>query len=244
MGTTAVEPRTIRNVTLFGDLDGTTSVAQRLLRYSGNRSASVRWATDHVEHTIRVTEVSSDAPNPERSIRVADGAIAVINAAVGSTPQLEAMLRAADDHQLARLCLVHGLDRPGANFDRCVRTIADIRGAVPLPLQIPLGTGTAFEGVIDLVRMSEPTAAEIYSGRWRITEQWHRELLKTVTGEPGIPPEQLHHRIRHLTRIGDVVPILCNAAPSSDDIAPLLDAIVRYLPSPMDVCQPEHALDY
>ncbi|WP_194819984.1 GTP-binding protein [Nocardia sp. XZ_19_385] len=243
MGTKAVEPRAIRNVVLFGDLDGTTGLAQRLARLSGNRPAPavIHWATDQVEHTIRVADVS-DHP-PERSIRVADGAIAVIDAATGSTSRLEAMLRAADDYQVARLCLITGLDRPGADFDRCVRRITDIRGAVPLPLQIPVGAGVAFDGVIDLIRM--PASAEIPGSSWRIAEPWHRALIAAV-GEQDteLTPERLHYRIRRLTRLGEVVPVLCGVSPGSDDLASLLDAVVRYLPSPMDVCQPEHALDY
>ncbi|MEV6279310.1 GTP-binding protein [Nocardia sp. NPDC051832] len=240
MGTNAVEPRAIRNVVLFGDRDGATSLVQRLRRFAGP-AAAIPWAADRVQHTIRFTDVSSHPP--ERAIRVADGAIAVLDATAGSTSRPEAMLRAADDYQVARLCLITGLDRPGADFDRCVRRIADIRGAAPLPLHIPAGTGTAFDGVIDLVQMC--AAPEIDSSRWQIAEPWHRALRTTVR-EPGLEfaPEHLHHRIRHLTRIGEIVPILCGATPVSDDLAPLLDAIVRYLPSPMDVCQPEHVLDY
>jgi len=255
MGTKAIEPQAIRNVTIVGDPDETTRVVHRLLRSSSRtRSGSeIHWAPGRVEHTIRIAELSSRAPiaDLERSIRVADGLIVVVNAAVHNAPRLETMLRVADDHQVARLCLVTGLEQPGADFDRCLRTIADARGAVPLTLQIPIGIGTGLEGIIDLVSMwtLEPIAAEIYGPHWKVAERWYRNLVDTVmaqdatapTPSPEIPPEQLHHRTRRLTRLGDVVPVLCSAA---DDLAPLLDAIVRYLPSPMDVCQPEHALDY
>ncbi|MFQ6394375.1 GTP-binding protein [Nocardia sp. KC 131] len=247
MGSKAIEPRTIRNVTIIGDPGETTQVVHRLLRCFGDtNSGTVHWATGRVEHTIRVDELSSHAPiaDLERSIRVADGVIAVVNAAVRSAPRLETMLRVADDHQVARLCLVNGLGRPGADFDRCVRTIADIRGAVPLTLQIPIGVGADFEGVLDLVPLwaLEPMAVEIYGSHGKVAEQRYRP--DAFPGSRAIPLEQLHHRIRHLTRIGDVVPVLCGAAPRSNDIAPLLDAIIRYLPSPLDVGQPEHALDY
>lgn len=218
MGTKAIDPQSIRNVTIIGDPDETTRVARRMFGgFAGTGSSTVHWVTGRVDHTIRIAELSSHAPiaTLERSIRVADGVIAVVNAAVKSAPRLETILRVADDHQVARLCLVTGLDDPAADFDRCVRMIADARGAVPLTLQIPLGIGTEFEGDID-----------------------------PVLGPPEIPSEQLHDRIRRLTRTGDAVPVLCYAAQRSDDIAPLLDAIVRYLPSPMQVCQPEHALNY
>ncbi|NNH72450.1 hypothetical protein HLB23_21745 [Nocardia uniformis] len=261
MGTKAIDPQTIRNVTIIGDPDETARIAHRLLRRGGTtgsgRQSHVHWTAGRVEHTIRVTELSSHAPIPDlvRSIRVADGVIALANAAVRSDPRLETLLRIADDHQVARICLIHGLDQPAADHDRCVRTITDTRGAVPLRLHLPLGTGTQFQGVIDLVSMwaLEPMGVEFYGSYWKVAEDCYRTLAQAVMEQEAmdssrsprqIPPDELHHRIRSLTRIGDIVPVLCSAAPRSDDIAPLLDAIVRYLPSPMDVCQPEHALDY
>ncbi|MCU1640563.1 MAG: hypothetical protein JWN03_838 [Nocardia sp.] len=260
MGTKAIDPQAIRNVTIVGDPDETAQVVHRLLgRTSSGPQAVIHWSTSGIEHTIRLTELSSHTPaaDLERSIRVADGVIAVVNAAAHSTPRLETTLRVADDHQVARLCLLTGLDQPHADFDRCIRTIAATRGAVPLTLQIPLGIGAAFEGTIDLAPMwtLEPMAAEFYGAHWEVAVQWYHTLAKTIMDQSTADPDpslalrkisldRLHRRIRRLTRIGDVVLILCSAAPSSDDITPLLDAIVRYLPSPLDVCQPEHALDY
>ncbi|WP_040804037.1 GTP-binding protein [Nocardia concava] len=200
MGTKAIDPQSIRNTTLIGEPAETTGVVDRVLRcYGSNRSGgqtTVHWPADGTDHTIRLTELSSRAPiaTLERCIRVADSVIAIVNAAATRTPRLETTLRVADDHQVARLCLIIGLDQPGTDFERCVRTIADTRGATPVVLHDP----------VDLP----------------------------------------HQRIRSLTRIGDIVPVLCSPPPTSDDIAPLLDAIARYLPSPLDVCQPEHALDY
>ncbi|RDI44919.1 hypothetical protein [Nocardia mexicana] len=258
MGTETIDPQSIRNVTIIGDPDETTGVAHRLLRFAGPGSGAattVRWATGRVDHTIRIAELSTHAPlaDLQRRIRVADGVIAVANAAVPSAP-LATTLRVADDHQVARMCLVTGLDQPAADFDRCVRAIADTRGAVPLTLQLPLGTGPEFGDVIDLLTMwaLEPMAEQFYGNRWQDAERRYRELVAAVTEDPAasnlepraIPPEQLHHRIRRLTHLGEAVPVLCDATPTRDDVAPLLDAIVRYLPSPMHVCQPEHALDY
>lgn len=261
MGTEVIEPQAIRNVTIIGAPEETTRIVHRLTRClaeTGSNSATVPWRMDRIDHTIRLTELSSHAPiaTLERSIRVADGVIAVMNAAVRHTPLLETILRVADDHQVARLCLVTGLDHPAADFDRCVHTIADTHGAVPLPLQIPHGIGREFDGVIDLIPMwaLEPMAAEFYGRQWKVAERWHRKLVATAleqdpeaansTRDPReIPPAQVYDRVRHLTHIGEAVPVLCDAAPWSD-IAPLLDAVIRYLPSPMQVCQPEHALDY
>ncbi|MFE9788067.1 GTP-binding protein [Nocardia salmonicida] len=246
MGTKAIDPQSIRNVTIIGDADETERVVRRLRRCFGDTEKAVRWSTDRVEHTIRVVELASDAliADLERAIRVADGVIAVVNAAAHSTPRLETMLRVADDHQVARLCLITGLDRPGADFDRCVRTIAETRGAAPLVLQVPAGTGADFDDVSDLVPMVLPGSVR---SRGEPAERWCRELVETLADRDpadSLTLRDLHNRIRRRTRNGDVVPILCGTPLASDDIAPLLDAIVRYLPSPLFVCQPEHALDY
>ncbi|MFI1240964.1 GTP-binding protein [Nocardia salmonicida] len=246
MGTKAIDPQSIRNVTIIGDADGTARVVQRLRRCFGDTENAVHWSTDSIEHTIRVVELSSDAPvaDLERAIRVADGVIAVVNAAAHSTPRLETMLRVADDHQVARLCLITGLDHPGADFDRCVRTIAETRGAAPLVLQVPAGTGADFDDVIDLVPVVLPGSVGSHG---EPAERWYRELVETLADQDPadyLLLRDLHNRIRRRTRSGDVVPILCGTPLASDDIAPLLDAIVRYLPSPLYVCQPEHALDY
>ncbi|MEU4840787.1 GTP-binding protein [Nocardia testacea] len=261
MDSRAVDPQSIRNVTIAGEPAETARVVRRLLHgYTEGRSATVvHRAPGGVECMIRVAELSSHAPiaDLERSIRVADGAVVVLNAATASAARLETILRMADDHQVARLCLVTGLDHPAADFDRCVRAITETRGARPLTLHLPLGAGPGFTGVIDLVPMwaLEPMAAEFYGGRWQVAEQWYRDLVAAVTeqddGDPEaargprrIPPEELHDRIRSVTRLGEAVPVLCDTARHGGDIGALPDAIVRYLPSPMLVCQPEHALDY
>lgn len=256
MGTELIDPQTIRNVTVVGEPDDTVRVIHRLLRgfstTGTGTTAAIQWVTDRREHTIRIAELSSRAPiaSLERGIRVADGVMAVMNAASANTTRLEAILRIADDHQVARLCLVTGLDHPGADFDRCVRTIADIHGATPLTLHIPDGIGTDFGGIIDLTLAPESIGSGFYGSHSQI-EQLRRDLVVSVlpATDPGdadlrkFPSEQLHDRVRHLTQIGDAAPVLCDTT-AHHHIAPLLDAVVRYLPSPMHVCQPEHALDY
>ncbi|WP_410875268.1 GTP-binding protein [Nocardia sp. A7] len=251
MGTKAIDPQSIRNVTIIGDPDETTRVVHRLRRCFGATENTVHWSTDGLEHTIRVAALSSDAriADLERSIRVADGVIAVVNAAVCGTARLETMLRVADDHQVARLCLVNGLDQPTADFDRCVRTIAETRGAAPLVLQIPIGSGADFGDIVDLVPALDSEATDPSGSQGKAAEWWYRKLLETLAEQDPadsnpLTLRDLHNRIRRLTRNGDIVPILCGAPLASDDIASLLDAIVRYLPSPMYVCQPEHALDW
>ncbi|WP_245553578.1 GTP-binding protein [Nocardia veterana] len=252
MGIEAIEPQSIRNVTIVGDPGPVARLTARLP--IGGRP--IHWVADHATHTIRLAELSTQIPAAEleRSIRVADGLVVVVDAATANTRRLETALRVADDHQVARLCLVTGLGRPGADFDRSVRTIADARGAVPVPVHLPLGIGAEFDGVLDLVRMweLEPTAPEFFGGRWAAAEHRYRRLVEAVFENDSAPdarprglrPEWLYDRIRDRTRIGDAVPVLCDPAPHRDDRGALLDAIVRFLPSPLQVCQPEHALDY
>lgn len=253
MGTELIDPQSIRNVTVVGDPEDTRGVVHRLRRaFTEAGPVSTAWPTGH---TIRLDELSTHAPIPllERSIRLADGMLAVMNATADS-PRLEAALRVADDHQVARLCLVTGLDRPGADFDRCVRTIAGTHGAVPLVLHVPHGLGTLFDGVVQLIPMwaMEPVAAAYYGRQWSFAEPWYRRLRAAImhsdaasadTGRPDMPPERVHDHVRRLTHVGDAVPVLCDAA-ARGDVTPLLDAVARYLPSPLQVCQPAHALDY
>ncbi|WP_280437032.1 GTP-binding protein [Nocardia carnea] len=262
MGSEVIEPQSIRNVTVVGEPDETTRVVHRLLRNFSRTgtgiSTTVRWTTDHSDHTIRIAELSSRLPiaTLERSIRVADGVIAVMNAAAPRAPRLETLLRVADDHQVARLCLVTRLDHPAADFDRCLRTIAGTHGAVPLALQVPHGLGAEFEGARDLIPMwaCEPMVADFHGSHRTVAEEWYGDLLATVSEHNALAPDEvpgfrkigadrLYDRVRHLTHLGDIAPVLCDTTPSGH-IAPLLDAIVRYLPSPLHVCQPEHALDY
>ncbi|MGW5574465.1 GTP-binding protein [Nocardia thailandica] len=254
MGAAAIDPRTICNVTLVGDPDETGRLRRRLC---GGRAGPgpIRWSVDGVEHTIHLAELSARVPSAdlERAIRVADGVVTLAHAASRHEPRLEAILRMADDHQVARLCLVTDIDRAAADVDRCVRTIAGIRGAVPLLLHSPMGVGAEFAGVIDLIGMwaLAPLAAEFFGGHWPVAERRYRDLVDAVCEQDGIaapgPRElsaaDLSDRVRRLTHLGEAAPVLCDPAPASDDVAPILDAVVRYLPSPLHVCQPEHTLD-
>ncbi|AYF78471.1 hypothetical protein D7D52_36805 [Nocardia yunnanensis] len=249
MGSKAIDPQSIRNVTLVGELADTSRLVHRLRHRFEHTAVSSQLTLDlsfgGTGHRIRLTEQSSRAPIAalERAIRVADSVVAVHNAAAPVAARSETVLRVADDHQVARLCLITGLDHPAADFTRTLQTIAATRGATPLVLHTPAGTGPAFEGVIDLLA-AQPladVAAEIYGPHWPLAEHHYRALVAALPGHPG---DDMHTRIRLRTRVGDIVPILCSPYPCSDDLPPFLDAILRYLPSPLDVCQPEHALDY
>ncbi|MBF6236589.1 hypothetical protein IU474_05790 [Nocardia otitidiscaviarum] len=261
MGTKAIDPQAIRNVTLVGDPDETARVMHRLLRPYGKvgSSAQLSWALGRIEHTVRIAELSSHLPiaRLERFLRSAEGLIIAVDAAAHGAARFETILRIADDHQVARLCLVSGLDQPGADFDRWVRALAETRGATPLPLQIPLGSGPEFDGVVDLISMwdLEPMPAEIFGNHSTVAEQRYRTLIEALTEPPdkdadscrelrAAPPELLQNSIRHRTRIGDVVPVLCGMTSRASYSGSLVEAIIRYLPSPLDICQPEHVLDW
>ncbi|WP_034091452.1 elongation factor G [Streptacidiphilus albus] len=208
----------------------------------------------HVDFTVEV----------ERCLRVLDGAVTVFDGVAGVEPQSETVWRQADRYRVPRICFVNKLDRTGADFLRCVEMIVDRLGAVPLVLQLPIGVEGGFTGVVDLVRMralvwsAEAELGGMYAdveipathaesaAEWRtrlvetVAEQDEEAMLRFLAGhEPD--EEQLHAAIRRVTiasgRRGGttVTPVLCGSAYRNKGVQPLLDAVVRYLPSPLDV---------
>jgi elongation factor G len=209
----------------------------------------------HVDFTVEV----------ERSLRVLDGAVTVFDGVAGVEPQSETVWRQADRYGVPRICFVNKLDRTGAEFHRCVDMIVDRLGAVPLVMQLPIGAEADFKGVVDLVRMKalvwslEATKGEMYDvvdipdTHVEAADEWHGKLLEAVAEhdddmmelylegqEPT--PEQLMAAIRRITLASKggagsvtVTPVFCGTAFKNKGVQPLLDAVVRYLPSPMDV---------
>ncbi|WP_412516728.1 elongation factor G [Actinomadura madurae] len=197
----------------------------------------------HVDFTIEV----------ERCLRVLDGAVAVFDGVAGVEPQSETVWRQADRYGVPRICFVNKLDRAGADFARCVGMIRERLGAVPLVMQLPIGAEAGFAGVVDLV--SE--RARVWSdGEYAVTgvppgmaedvRAWRAALIETVAERDeeamelylaGTEPseEQLHAAVRRLTVASAVTPVLCGSAFKNKGVQPLLDAVVRYLPSPLDV---------
>ncbi|GLY89792.1 elongation factor G [Actinoallomurus iriomotensis] len=208
----------------------------------------------HVDFTVEV----------ERCLRVLDGAVAVFDGVAGVEPQSETVWRQADRYGVPRICFVNKLDRAGADFHACVDTIVDRLGAVPLVLQLPIGAEAAFAGVVDLVGMkacvwhAEARLGEAYevtgipAAYAEAARQWRDRLLETVAeydeemmrlyAEGREPSEErLHAAIRRITIASGtsadvtVTPVLCGTAFKNKGVQPLLDAVVRYLPSPLDV---------
>ena len=201
----------------------------------------------HVDFTIEV----------ERSLRVLDGAVAVFDAVAGVEPQSETVWRQADKYRVPRIAFVNKMDRTGADFDRCLDMMRDRLSANPVPVQIPIGAEDTFVGVVDLIDQQAirwddealgaeflvgPAPAEmqpaIEAARERLIEAAAEsdETLTTLylEGQP-ISASQIRRALREATLRLDVVPVLCGAAFKNKGIQPLLDAVVSFLPSPMEV---------
>jgi len=201
----------------------------------------------HVDFTVEV----------ERSLRVLDGAVAVFDAVAGVEPQSETVWRQADRYNVPRICFVNKMDRVGAEFHRCVDMIVDRLGAQPIVVQLPWGVEADFRGVIDLVRMrallwqtegkgDKYDVVAIPDNHVDAAREWRDRLLEAVaeTDEQmmelyleGTEPteEQLVAAIRRVTIAGGVTPVLCGTAFKNKGVQPMLDAIVDYLPSPLDI---------
>ncbi|MEU3830761.1 elongation factor G [Streptomyces sp. NPDC029080] len=195
------------------------------------------------------------ADEVERSLRVLDGAVAVFDAVAGVEPQSESVWRQADRYGVPRIAFVNKLDRAGADLDRAVASIRDRLHPAPLVVQLPIGTEDGFTGVVDLVRMrslvwhdGEGTAvagevpeelrAEALRRRRALEEavaERHPAALEEFCDREALSAETLTAALRDLTRGGDGVVVLCGSAYRNRGVEPLLDAVVSYLPSPLDV---------
>ena len=201
----------------------------------------------HVDFTVEV----------ERSLRVLDGAVAVFDAVAGVEPQSETVWRQADKYNVPRICFVNKMDRVGAEFHRCVEMIVSRLGSTPAVVQLPLGVEADFRGVIDLVTMkalvwhTEDKGAtydteDIPADHAEAAREWRDKLLETVAenddemmelylGGEEPTKEQLVAAIRRATVAGTINPVLCGTAFKNKGVQPMLDAVVEYLPSPLDI---------
>ncbi|MDO5757632.1 MAG: elongation factor G [Rhodobacterales bacterium] len=201
----------------------------------------------HVDFTIEV----------ERSLAVLDGAVAVLDANAGVEPQTETVWRQADRYKVPRVVFVNKMDKIGADFFNCVKMIKDRTGATPAPIQIPIGSETELEGLIDLVTMEEWVwKGEDLGANWTrgpirdslkdLADEWRANLIECAVEMDdtameqyleGVEPDE--ETLRKLIRKGTLslsfVPILCGSAFKNKGVQPLLNAVVDYLPSPKDV---------
>jgi len=201
----------------------------------------------HVDFTVEV----------ERSLRVLDGAVAVFDGVAGVEPQSETVWRQADRYSVPRICFVNKMDRVGAEFHRCVEMITDRLGATPLVVQLPWGTESDFRGIIDLIRMrallwqtegkgDKYDVVDLPADYLEAAREWRDKLIETIAENDdemtelyleGTEPDekQLVAAIRRATIAGAITPVLCGSAFKNKGVQPMLDAIVDYLPSPLDV---------
>ena len=201
----------------------------------------------HVDFTVEV----------ERSLRVLDGAVAVFDAVAGVEPQSETVWRQADRYNVPRMCFINKMDRTGANFERTLEMIVDRLNAVPLVLQLPWGAEGDYKGVIDIVEMKglhwsnedkgeEWETVEIPEELADAAKEAHHDLFEKLADhdealmekfvvEEEPTAEEFRRAIRRATLAGEGVPVLNGTAFKNKGVQPLLDAIVTYLPSPLDV---------
>ncbi len=201
----------------------------------------------HVDFTVEV----------ERCLRVLDGAIAIFCAVGGVEPQSETVWRQADRYRIPRIAFVNKMDRIGADFEQCVDEIREKLGANPVPVTLPVGSEENFSGIIDLIkekmiRFDESTQGlkvdeveipedlqdKSLAARMALLEKladFDEDVMEKYLEEEEITPDEVYRALRKATLSLDLVPVLCGAAFKNKGVQPLLDAVIRYLPSPMDI---------
>ena len=219
-------------------------------------ATTCRWR----DHTINIIDTPGHVDftvEVERSLRVLDGAVAVFDAVAGVEPQSETVWRQADRYRVPRIAFVNKMDRVGAEFHRCVDMMVDRLNATPLVVQLPWGVESDFKGVIDLVEMKGLLwLTEGKGDRYEVVgipedhdeavREWRERLVETVAEnddsvmemylegeEPSV--DELRTAIRRATIAGRLNPVLCGSAFKNKGVQPMLDAVVDYLPSPLDV---------
>jgi len=275
-----------RNIGIMAHIDaGKTTTTERILFYSGrvhrigevdDGAATMDWMEQEKERGITITSAATtcfwkkhriniiDTPGHvdftvevERSLRVLDGAVGIFCAVGGVEPQSETVWRQADKYSIPRIAFVNKMDRVGADFENVVRMIRERLGANPVPIQIPMGAGELFTGLIDLVKMKAIVYNESSLGtEWEeidiprdlqtISEEYRHNLLESVAEYDdelmekyleGIEPsvEEIKRALRKGTLEAGIAPVLCGSAFKNKGVQRLLDGIVDFLPSPLGV---------
>ncbi len=201
----------------------------------------------HVDFTVEV----------ERSLRVLDGAVAVFDSVAGVQPQSETVWRQADKYKVPRIAFINKMDRTGANFFAAVQSMRDRLGANPVPVQLPIGAEDGFRGVIDLVEMQAVVYKDDLGQEFEVTDipaelaeqahEYHHQLIDAIShfddevlsayieDESSVTPDQIRRAVRAGTISDEITPVLLGSAFKNKGVQPLLDAVVDYLPSPLDV---------
>ncbi|SDJ78625.1 elongation factor G [Actinopolyspora mzabensis] len=277
----------VRNIGIMAHIDaGKTTTTERVLYYTGinyklgevhDGAATMDWMSEEQKRGITITSAATttfwqehqinliDTPGHvdftaevERSLRVLDGAVAVFDGKEGVEPQSEQVWRQADKYGVPRICFVNKMDKMGADFYFTLGTIRERLNAKPLVLQLPIGSESDFEGVVDLVSMKALTwRGDVAKGaQYEIEDipaelvetanEYRNELLESVAesseelmeayfGGEELTVEQIKQGIRALTLSQEAFPVLCGTAFKNKGVQPMLDAVVEYLPSPLDI---------
>ncbi len=277
----------VRNIGIMAHIDaGKTTTTERILYYTGisykigevhDGAATMDWMEQEQERGITITSAATtcfwngyqinliDTPGHvdftvevERSLRVLDGAVAVFDGKEGVEPQSEQVWRQADKYDVPRICFVNKMDKIGADFYFSVKTMEDRLGANVIPVQLPIGSESEFEGVVDLVEMN----AKVWRGETKLgekydvvdipaelqekTDEYRTKLLEAVAesdeallekyfGGEELTVEEIKGALRRLTISSQAYLVLCGSAFKNKGVQPMLDAVVDYLPSPLDV---------
>jgi elongation factor G len=275
-----------RNFGIMAHIDaGKTTTTERILYYTGKShkigevhdgAATMDWMEQEQERGITITSAATtaiwngkrlniiDTPGHvdftievERSLRVLDGAVAVLDGNQGVEPQTETVWRQADRYEVPRIVFVNKMDKIGASFDDCVESIRDRLGVKAVPIQLPIGSESTFKGIIDLVRMkavvwdNEALGANYHDedipadlkdaadeARHFMVEnsvELDDEAMESYLNGDEVTEETLKKCLRKAVLTGAFYPILCGSAFKNKGVQPLLDAVVDYLPSPVDI---------
>jgi elongation factor G len=277
-----------RNIGIMAHIDaGKTTTTERILYYTGRSykigevhegTATMDWMVQEQERGITITSAATtcfwrdcrvniiDTPGHvdftvevERSLRVLDGAVAILDAVSGVEPQTETVWRQADKYRVPRIVYVNKMDRVGADYYRCIEMVRERLGAHPVLLQIPIGREDQYRGLVDLIGQvglvwddddeslgKEYTQIEIPPDMREQVKEYREKMIeglaevdehlmeKYVHGEP-ITPAELKAAVRKGTISMKLFPVLCGASFKNKGVQPLLDAVIDYLPSPLDI---------
>jgi elongation factor G len=276
-----------RNIGIMAHIDaGKTTTTERVLYYTGRSykigevhegTATMDWMVQEQERGITITSAATtsfwrdcriniiDTPGHvdftmevERSLRVLDGAIAILDAVSGVEPQTETVWRQADKYKVPRIVYVNKMDRVGADYFRCLDMLKDRLGAHPVPIQIPVGREDKFRGVVNLIEqvayiwpdsddlgqtfetVDIPAEAKQQAAEYRekmieaLAEVDDHLMEKYLAGEK-VSPEEIKAAVRAGTISIKLFPVICGASFKNKGVQPMLDAVVDYLPSPLDV---------
>ncbi len=288
---TNIDLAKVRNIGIMAHIDaGKTTTTERILFYTGinykigethEGSATMDWMEQEQERGITITSAATtcywhdhqiniiDTPGHvdftvevERSLRVLDGAVAVFDGVAGVEPQSQTVWRQATKYGVPRICYVNKLDRTGASFDYCVKTIRERLNATAAVLQLPVGAEAEFQGVVDLVKMralmwrgetaigEDYTVEEIPADMVDRAEEAHEELIQVLadndddfaeewllaedSGEP-LSADSIKAAIRRAVLANKITAVVCGTSFKNKGVQPMLDAVIDFLPSPLDI---------